>query len=53
MNILGNAVGGSEVSGPSFDMTLRGFARLVNPRLSDLQCWGKDKLCKVNRSLDL
>ncbi|KAK9098662.1 hypothetical protein Syun_025707 [Stephania yunnanensis] len=31
-------------------MTLRSFARLVNPMLSDPQYRGKYKLCKVNRT---
>ncbi|KAK9132783.1 hypothetical protein Scep_012311 [Stephania cephalantha] len=53
MNILGTMVGGSETFGPSSDITLQIFANIVNTRLSNPQCWGKDKLCKVNRSLDL
>ncbi|KAK9127866.1 hypothetical protein Syun_016663 [Stephania yunnanensis] len=43
-------IGRSEAFGPSSDMTLWSFARLVNAMLSDPQCWGKDKLCKAERS---
>ncbi|KAK9136069.1 hypothetical protein Syun_015399 [Stephania yunnanensis] len=55
MNILGTTVGGLEASrpNPSSDMTLQSFAKLGNLKLSDPQCWGKDKLCNVYRLVNL